>query len=148
MAGLSFRRTGFNPRPDHVRFVVNTAAPGQGFLPALPCSHFVCRSGPLDTLMMFTTTIRLSNMYSTNIVVIIPIIWLYITVVVVIISFSIMVSCTFISLLLVTVGIIYSRMGSSISVIVNILFDGENISFEARLKFQITVLLMSFEMLV
>jgi len=83
--------------------------------------------------MIFTTTIKVSNMYSTNIVVIIPIIWLYITVVLVVISFSIMVSCIFISLLLVTVGIIYSSMGTSISVVVNILFDGENISFEARL---------------
>ena len=70
----------------------------------------MCRSGPLDTLMMFTTTIKVSNMYSTNIVFIIPVIWLYITVVVVIISFSIMVSYTFIFLLLVTVGIIYSRI--------------------------------------
>jgi len=43
------------------------------------------------------------------------------------------VSCIFISLLLVTVGIIYNRMGSSMCVIVNILFDGENISFEAGL---------------
>jgi len=93
----------------------------------------VCRSGPLDTLIMFTTTIKVNNMYSTNIVAIVLIIWLYITVVVVVISFSVIVSCTFISLLLFTVGIIYSRMGSSISVIVNILFDGENISFEARL---------------
>jgi len=47
--------------------------------------YFVCRSGPLDTLMMFTTTIKVSTMYSTNIVVIIPIIWLYIRFVVVII---------------------------------------------------------------
>ena len=38
MAGLSLRRTGFNPRPDHVRFVVDAAAPGQNFLPALRCS--------------------------------------------------------------------------------------------------------------
>jgi len=83
--------------------------------------------------MIFTTTIKVSSMCSTNIVVKIPIIWLYITVVVVVISFSIMVLCIFISLLLVTVGIICSRMGSSISVIVNILFDGENISFEASL---------------
>jgi len=39
----------------------------------------------------------------------------------------------FISLLLVTVGIVYSKVGSNINVIVSILFDGENISFEARL---------------
>jgi len=44
----------------------------------------VCRSGPLDRLMMFTTTISVSNMYSTNFVIIVPIIWLYITVVVVV----------------------------------------------------------------
>ena len=62
--------------------------------------------GPLDTLMIFTTTISVSSIYSTSIVVMIPIIWLYITVVVVVISFSIMVLCILISLLLVTVGII------------------------------------------
>ena len=55
------------------------------------------------------------------------------TVVVVVISFSIIVSYIFISLLLVTVGIMYSRPGSNISVVNIILFDGENISFEARL---------------
>ena len=44
----------------------------------------MCRSDPLDTLIMFTTTINVSNMYSTNVVVIVPIIWLYITVVVVV----------------------------------------------------------------
>jgi hypothetical protein len=38
-----------------------------------------------------------------------------------------------ISLLLVTVGIVYARAGSSISVTINILFVGENISFEASL---------------
>jgi len=45
----------------------------------------VCSSDPLDTLIMFTTTINVSNRYSTNIVVVVPIIWLYITVVVVVI---------------------------------------------------------------
>ena len=30
-------------------------------------------------------------------------------------------------------NILYSKMGSNISMIVNILFDGENISFEFRL---------------
>ena len=47
-------------------------------------------------------------------------------------SFSIVLSCVFISLLLVTVFIIYGKMGNNINVIVSILFDGENISFEAR----------------
>ena len=93
----------------------------------------MCRSGPLDTLTIFTTTISVSNMYSTNIVVIDLIIWLYITVVVVVISFSIIASCIFITLLLVTVGIIYSKTGSSIDAVIIILFDGENISFEASL---------------
>jgi len=46
--------------------------------------YLVCCSGPLDRLMMFTTTISVSNMYSTNFVIIVPIIWLYITVVVVV----------------------------------------------------------------
>ena len=44
-----------------------------------------------------------------------PIVWLYITVVVVI-SFSIMVLCIFISLLLVTVGIVYVNIGKIIRV--------------------------------
>jgi len=43
------------------------------------------------------------------------------------------VSCIFISLLLVTVGIVYSKMGSNIKVIISVLFGGENISFEASL---------------
>jgi len=34
---------------------------------------------------------------------------------------------------LVTVGIIYSKTGSSIDAVISILFDGENISFEASL---------------
>ena len=63
----------------------------------------------------------------------VPIIWLYITVCVVVISFSIIVSRIFISLLLHTVCIVYSKMGSNINVIISILFHGENISFEARL---------------
>ena len=49
----------------------------------------MCRSGPLDKLMILTTTINVSSIYSTSIVVMIPIIWLYITVFVVVISFSI-----------------------------------------------------------
>jgi hypothetical protein len=48
-------------------------------------------------------------------------------------TFSVIVSCIFISLLLVTVGIMYNRAGSSINVTVNILFDSENISFDASL---------------
>jgi len=77
--------------------------------------YLVCRSGPLDTLMMFTTTISVSSIYRTSSVVIVHIIWLYITIVV--ISFSIIVSCTFISLLFVTFSIMYSRAGSSVSVV-------------------------------
>ena len=60
-------------------------------------------------------------------VVIFLIIWLYITVVVVVIWFSIIVSCLFI------VGIIYNRTGSSVSVAISVLFNGENISSDARL---------------
>jgi hypothetical protein len=55
------------------------------------------------------------------------------TVVVVVISFSIIVLCKFISLLFVTVGIMYIRVGSMIEESINILFDGENISFDASL---------------
>jgi hypothetical protein len=43
------------------------------------------------------------------------------------------VSCIFISLLFVTVGIVYNRAGNFISVAINILFDGENTSFDASL---------------
>jgi hypothetical protein len=93
----------------------------------------VCRSGPLDTLIMFTTTIRVSIIYSTSKVVKVPIIWLYITVVAVVISLSIIISCGFISILLVTVGIKYVSAGRSINVVINILFEGENISFDASL---------------
>jgi hypothetical protein len=62
----------------------------------------------------------------------VPIICLYITVVVVL-SFSMIVSCGLISLLLVTAGIRYVSGGSNINVVLNILFEGENISFDASL---------------
>ena len=39
----------------------------------------------------------------------------------------------FISLLLVTVGIVYNKTGNSINVAISISFDGENISFDASL---------------
>jgi hypothetical protein len=58
--------------------------------------YLVCRKGPFDTLIIFTTTISVNSIYSTSRVVIIPIIWLYMTTVVVITSFSIIVSCIFI----------------------------------------------------
>ena len=58
---------------------------------------------------------------------------MYITVDVVVISFSIIVLCMFISLLFVIVGIMYIRMGRIIDEIINILFDGENISFDANI---------------
>ena len=35
-------------------------------------NYLVCRSGSLDTLMMFRTTISVSNIYSTSSVVIVP----------------------------------------------------------------------------
>ena len=63
----------------------------------------------------------------------VPIIWLHITVVVVI-SFSIIVLCTFISLLLVTVGIIYSRLGNIIGVVINILIFGRDFIEMKRLQ--------------
>jgi hypothetical protein len=55
------------------------------------------------------------------------------TVVVVLISFSIMVSCALISLLLVMFDIVGVRMGNIANIIISILFDGENISFDASL---------------
>ena len=33
----------------------------------------MCRNGPLDTLIIFTTTISVNNMYSTSSVVMVPI---------------------------------------------------------------------------
>jgi len=83
--------------------------------------------------MMLTTTISVISMYSTNSVVIVPIIWLYMTVVVVVTSLSIIVLCIFISLLLVTVGMIYTIAGINIIMIVSILLDGENNSLDASL---------------
>ena len=41
--------------------------------------------------------------------------------------------CVFIYLLLFTAGVRYIRMGSSINVAISILFEGENISFDASL---------------
>jgi hypothetical protein len=73
----------------------------------------------------------------------VPFIWLYITVVVVEVSFSILVSCIFISLLLITVGIMYSRIGIIITKTVIILFDGENISFDASLVIYIYIYIYS-----
>jgi hypothetical protein len=52
---------------------------------------------------------------------------------VVVTSFSIIVLRVFISLLLVALCIIYNSVGNKIEVIINILFDGENISFDASL---------------
>jgi len=83
--------------------------------------------------MMFTTTIKVSSIYVTSRIVIVPMIWLYIMVVVVVISLSIIVSCSFISLLLIVDGIMYIMIGIMVAVTVIILFDGENISFEASL---------------
>jgi hypothetical protein len=59
----------------------------------------VCRNGPLDTMMMFTTTSSVTSRYRTSRVGIVLIIWLYVTVVVVVISLSSIISRTFISLL-------------------------------------------------
>jgi len=63
----------------------------------------------------------------------------YITVFVVDISSSIIVSCTFIALLFVTVGIVHSRVSITIGIAINFLFDGENISFDASLVLHIYI---------
>ena len=84
-------------------------------------------------LMMFTTTISVSSMYSTSRMVIVPVFWLYIVIVVDVISFSIAVSYGFISLLFVWSGMVYISAGEVISAARIILFDGENISFDASL---------------
>jgi hypothetical protein len=65
--------------------------------------------------------------------VIAPVFWLYIIVVVNVISFSIVVLCIFISLLFIWSGIMYVSVGDVISAIRIILLDGENISFDASL---------------
>ena len=39
----------------------------------------------------------------------------------------------FISLLLIAVGVMYSMIGSIVAMVITILFDGENISFDASL---------------
>jgi len=49
--------------------------------------------------MMITTTSSVNSMYRTGSVGSVPIIWLYVTVVVVVISLSTIISCTFIYLL-------------------------------------------------
>ena len=51
-------------------------------------------------------------------------------------SFSIIALCSFISLLLVVDGIRYISVGSSSDVVIIVLFDGENISFDASLVIQ------------
>ena len=55
-----------------------------------------------------------------------------------VISFSI-VSCMFISLLLLTVCIVCNRTGSNINVAISILYDGENNSFDASLVYYIYI---------
>jgi len=75
--------------------------------------------------------------YSTSSIVLVPIIWFYVRFVLVLISFSVIVSCIFSSLLLVTVVILYSRAGSCFNVAISILFDGESISFDASLAVSI-----------
>jgi hypothetical protein len=51
----------------------------------------MCRCGSFEIVMMFTTTISATSVYRTSIGVIAPIVWLHITVVVVMILFSIIV---------------------------------------------------------
>jgi hypothetical protein len=72
-------------------------------------------------------------MYRISNVVIIPVTWLYIVIVVVRILFSVIVSWVFISLLLVCAGIVVAIIGSVISAVNVILFDGVNISFDVSL---------------
>ena len=74
--------------------------------------------------------------------IIVPIICLYIKVVVV--GDFIFCYCIvyIISFLLVTVGIVYNRAGSSINVAINILFDGENISFDTSLVIYIVLIFL------
>jgi len=89
--------------------------------------------GSFETLMMFTTTISASSMCRTSSGVIVPIVWLYITVVVIMILFSIIVSCLFISLSFVCFGLVYDRAGTRINAVIIVLLRCENISFDASL---------------
>jgi hypothetical protein len=75
----------------------------------------MCRFVSFEILMMFTTTISASSMCRISSGVIVPIVCLYITVVVVVILFSIIVSCLFISLSFVCVGIIYDMAGTRVN---------------------------------
>jgi len=93
----------------------------------------MCRCGSFETLMIFTTTISAGSVCRTSSGVIVPIVWLYVTVVVVMILFSIIVSCLFISLSFVCVGIVYGRAGTRINAVSIILLGGENILFDASL---------------
>ena len=93
----------------------------------------MCRFGSFETLMMFTTTISAISMCRTSSGVIVPNVWLYITVVVVMVLFFIIVSCLFISLLFVCVGIVYDRAVTRINPLSIILLVGENIYFDASL---------------
>lgn len=79
---------------------------------------------PFDTLMMFTTKISVNSIYRIRNVIIIPVVWLYIVIIFVIISFSAIVSWVFICLLLICVGVIVIMMGRVICVARIILFDG------------------------
>jgi hypothetical protein len=81
---------------------------------------------------MFTTTISATSMCRTS-GVIAPIVWLHITIVVVMLLFSIIVSYLFIYLSFVCVGIVYDRAGTRITAVSIILLGGENISFNASL---------------
>jgi hypothetical protein len=79
-------------------------------------------------------TVSVSSLYRTSSVVAVPIIWLHITVPVVVISFSIIVSCIYFQycwLLLIMYKC--NKVGSCINVAVSNLFDSENISFGASL---------------
>ena len=85
--------------------------------------------------MVFTTRISVSSMYRTSSVVTVSIVWLYFTVVVVMIPLSIIVSWLFFSLLFFfwVVCIVYDMACSRIYAASNILLNGGHISFDASL---------------
>ena len=81
----------------------------------------MCRCGSFETLMMFTTTISPSSMCMTSSGVIVPIVWLYIMVVLVMILFSIIVIFIY-SFVACLCWFVYDRIGRLLGLMRLVLF--------------------------
>jgi hypothetical protein len=96
--------------------------------------YFLCRKGPFEMLVIFTTTIRAINRYRAIRMVNVPFGWLYSFLVIVVISFSVIVLNSVVSFLLIVVLSLIVKVINIIAVAVIIIFvDKENISFDASL---------------